>query len=132
MATVRFSDRLRDDIVTIAKNKFQNAVNMATTNRPDATVWGERLWSLFYGQYESVLVTVPAQFVRKGSGFKLGVIHLATGEEVTVEMDFKFTSEKPWPEATVLGTGLLKAPIRGGRSGTSDWICLAILLCRSW
>lgn len=113
MATVRFSDKLRDDIVNAAKNKFQNAVNTATNNKPDATVWGERLWSLFYSRYESTLASVPQQFVRKASGFKLGVIHLATGEEVTVEMDFRFTSEKPWPEATVLGTGILK--------GTNTW-----------
>ena len=110
MATVRFSDKLREEIVNKAKYKFQTAVDVANNNRPDATVWGDRLWSLFYSRYEDVLASIPQQFVRRASGFKLGVIHLATGEEVTVEMDFRFTSEKPWPDATVLGTGFLKSP----------------------
>jgi len=113
MATVRFSDRLREEIVNRAKQKFQLAVDTATNNKPDATVWGDRLWSLFYSRYESVLLSIPQQFVRKASGFKLGVIHLATGEELTVDMDLRFNGDKPWPDATVLGSGLLKS--------TSTW-----------
>ena len=108
MATVRFSDRLREEIVNSAKRKFQTAVEVATNNKPDATVWGDRLWLLFFSRYEDVLASIPQQFVRRASAFKLGVIHLATGEEVTAEMDLKFTTEKPWPDATVLGTGLIK------------------------
>jgi hypothetical protein len=110
MATVRFSEKLREDIIQAATNKFQNAVNTANTNGPDPVLWGDKLWALFYGQYESVLVAVPAQFVIRVTKFTLDEIHhSANSPVVKVNMEFMFSKEMPWPTQGIPGSGLVKS-----------------------
>lgn len=108
MATVRFSDRLREEIIQAATNKFQNAVNTANTNRPDPVLWGDKLWALFYGQYESVLVSVPSQFIIYAKGFQLDEIRPANGVVIPANMEFKFSKDMPWPTQGIPGSGLVK------------------------
>lgn len=109
MATVRFSEKLREDIIQAATNKFQNAVNTANNSRPDSVLWGDKLWALFYGQYESILVSVPSQFVIHSKAFQLNEICKANGEAVPVNMEFTFSKEMPWPTQGIPGSGLVKS-----------------------
>ena len=109
MATVRFSDRLRDEIIQTANAKFQKAVDTANTNRPDPVLWGDKLWALIYGQYESVLATIPSQFVNKTTKFSLDEIRLANSPVIKVNMEFTFSKEMPWPTEGIPGSGFVKS-----------------------
>ena len=119
MATVRFSEKLREEIIGNAKRKFQTAVEAAQNNRPDAKVWGDKIWEAVYGRYRDAIATVPSDFISTTSVFNLQKIELSPGNYLTVNLQFEFTRKdgRPWPS----GLGRVELGMTKDHSWGNHW-----------
>jgi hypothetical protein len=61
MATVRFSDDLRDNVLNNAKDLFANRLDTALKNFPDD--WGMRVYKLIYRDHMDTMAKLPAGYL---------------------------------------------------------------------
>lgn len=63
MATVKFSGELREQIVNMAKSKFQAAVTAANETHPRD--WGMRLYNIILGPHLAIMQQLPSEYFSK-------------------------------------------------------------------
>ena len=109
MATVRFSDSLRETIANNAKAKFNASVEKAEAHRPHAIIWGDKLWNALFQNYNTVLCSVPAGFIHHVKGFRIRMFYVQHEmDNVPCNLDFEFSKEMPWPKDGHKAFGLNK------------------------
>lgn len=68
MATVRFSQELKDEILKMARRKMEPAIDRALQSRPDNS-WGMRLYDTMFAQERLYLDKIPAHWFKQVSEF---------------------------------------------------------------
>jgi hypothetical protein len=90
MATVKFSQELRDRIVAAANSKFQQDVIRANDSHPKD--WGDRLYDVLFANIEAKLTDVPAYWFAKQDNIR---IHSIGSTPVSLSYTLKPT--RIWP-----------------------------------
>jgi len=96
MATVKFSEELRERIANIASSKFQGAINKARESAPKD--WGDRLYDYAFGPYADDMAKLPKGFFATRGSIVVNSVTKG-GEEIAVGLDFSFTDKKLFPFA---------------------------------
>ena len=91
MATVRFSNELKEEVVKRAKGMFTQQFTVAKDSMPKD--WGDRVYDRAFGKYTPQLNAVPAEFLRFTDNLELNV-DTQYGE---VEVKAMLTNKRPIP-----------------------------------
>lgn len=91
MATVRFSQELKDAILKNAKIVFEKQVQAAKDSRP-AHSWGNVIYDKMYGQHVSAFNAVPQEFLKMRDSI---TIQRVGSQQCNLQFDL--TSPRPWP-----------------------------------
>ena len=97
MATVKFSEELRERIANVASSKFQDAINKAVASAPKD--WGDKLYDYAFAPYVDAMEALPKGFLPTRSNIVVDNIQIPKEEEVHVGLEFKFTDKKLFPFA---------------------------------
>ena len=92
MATVRFSQELRDNILRSARFKMQPAVDRAHESAPNTPEWADRIYNILFGDDLPALNSLPDYWFHKFETFEVA---RTCGMDVT--LSFKFATPKRWP-----------------------------------
>ncbi len=92
MATVRFSQELRDNILRFARNKMQPAIDRAMESAPNTPEWAEKIYNIIFSDDLPALKSLPDYWFNKHESFEVAY---AFGHDLYLQM--KFTTQKPWP-----------------------------------
>lgn len=90
MATVKFSQELRERIVNTAKGKFTQQLNKARESAPKD--WGPMLYDLIFGQYEQHYKLLPAWWLHHDDDISVRRIG-----DVNVGLVFPIGAPRPFP-----------------------------------
>ncbi len=93
MATVRFSQELKDRIFRNARQMFEKRITAAEEARPDQS-WGMRIYNELFGEYAAALNNVPLGFTRTTGEFNVQRV----GEQSAGSIGFTMTTPVPWPD----------------------------------
>lgn len=92
MATVRFSQELRDNILRFARNKMQPAIDRAMESAPNTPEWAEKIYNTIFSDDLPALRSLPSYWFNDYEGFEIAY---AFGQDIYLQM--KFATQKPWP-----------------------------------
>ena len=92
MATVRFSQELRDNILRSARFKMQPAIDRAHESAPNTPEWADRIYNILFGDDLPAIRSLPDYWFNKHESFEVAY---AFGYDLYLHM--KFGTEKPWP-----------------------------------
>lgn len=95
MATVRFSQELKDAILRNAKNVFNRQVEEATNSRPSHE-WGVKIYDTLFGMHTPALNAVPREFLKFTK--HVSVDHVG---DKHCNLKFELPTERPWPHEFV-------------------------------
>lgn len=101
MATVRFSESLKEDIINKARQGFEAAVNKAVKGVPDPNVWFERVWFACFGKYETALAALPSGFLHTIESINLTEIETSNGP-VRANIKLYNANKRPFPMGTAV------------------------------
>ena len=90
MATVKFSQELRDRIVAAANAKFQQDVTKANDSHPRD--WGNRLYDILFGAIEAKVSDVPAYWF-----VKMDSIRIHSIGNTPVSLGYELKPARIWP-----------------------------------
>lgn len=93
MATVRFSQELKDRIFRNARQMFEKRIAAAENARPDQS-WGMRIYDELFGKYANELAAVPEGFMRYADDFSVQRV----GEQHAGNISFDLPTQMPWPD----------------------------------
>lgn len=91
MATVRFSQELKDKILSNARAVFSKQVEEADASRP-SNEWGDKIYDTLFGHLTPVFNQIPQEFLKMMKSVQVeqvGSTHCG--------LKFEFTTERPWP-----------------------------------
>ena len=91
MATVRFSQELKDEIIKNAKAVFEKQMATARENRPSHE-WGDKIYNTLFGEHVPALNSVPAYFLRHAERIKIENVR-----GVMCSLEFNLSSKRPFP-----------------------------------
>ena len=91
MATVRFSQELKDAIIKNAENMFRKQIDDAQNNIN--TTWGDRVYEIIHRKYIPAMNALPLCFFSTTTTMKISKIN---GKDVG-GIECKMTSERPVP-----------------------------------
>lgn len=122
MATVRISNALVSDVVTLARSKMRPAVDKAIQQRPD-DAWGQRIYDTLFGDMKPILDQLPSYWKNNTS-----IIEINAFGEVSRSHSFPIAGQ-PWPMGP-FSTPLAKraAPVQVRYQGT----CLELRQNPAW
>ena len=105
MATVRFSETLREEILIKARQSFEPAVIAAQKkNVPDPQVWFERVWYACFSKYETALIALPSGFLHSVDAINIEEIGSHTHAPVkTGGLRLYNAQKRPFPLGTPVG-----------------------------
>lgn len=92
MATVRFSQELKDNILRSARNKMQPAIDRAMESAPNTPEWAEKIYNTIFSDDLPAIRSLPGYWFNNYDGFEIAY---AFGQDTYLQM--KFGTEKPWP-----------------------------------
>jgi len=92
MATVRFSQELRDNILRSARNKMEPAIDRAHESAPNTPEWAYRIYNILFGDDLPALNSLPDYWFHQFDSFEVA---RTCGMDVT--LSFKFATPKRWP-----------------------------------
>ena len=91
MATVRFSNELKYDIIANARKVFEKQQVTAQENRPSHE-WGDKIYNILFGEYVPTLNNVPAYFLRQAE-----TITVYNVRGTPCSLDFNLSGKRPFP-----------------------------------
>ena len=91
MATVRFSQELKDEIIKNAKAVFEKQMATARENRPSHE-WGDKIYNTLFGEHVSAFNAVPQEFLKMRDS-----INIQRVGSQQCNLQFDLTSPRPWP-----------------------------------
>ena len=91
MATVRFSQELKDAIIANAEKVFEKQMATAQENRPSHE-WGDKIYNTLFGEHVPALNNVPAYFLRQAETIK---VYNVRGTPCSLE--FNLSAKRPFP-----------------------------------
>lgn len=92
MATVRFSQELRDNILRSARNKMQPAIDRVQESAPNTPEWAEKIYNTIFSEDLPAIRSLPSYWFNEYEGFEVA---RAFGQDTYLQM--KFATPKPWP-----------------------------------
>ena len=97
MATVRFSEQLKDDVTKRAKGIFTQQHAVAKESMPKD--WGVRIYDRAFGAYVPQLNAVPAEFLTHTGELEIEIPYL---HDTTVEVKVALPNKRPIPRSLSL------------------------------
>lgn len=97
MATVRFSQELRDRIVKVAKNKMQPAIDRVMLGAPDQS-WGQKIYDTMFMEELPLIRQLPSNWFRQSDNFYVEAIG-----DVQCQVQFKFPNSVAFPNSLTEG-----------------------------
>jgi hypothetical protein len=91
MATVRFSQKLREQIIHNAGTKLRPGVTRATEQKPD-NAWGQRIYDTLFGDLQPALAQLPPGWTSETDKIEIE----AVGDQQCA-LEFKLGKTQPWP-----------------------------------
>lgn len=91
MATVRFSQELKDEIIKNAKAVFEKQMATARENRPSHE-WGDKIYNTLFGEHVPALNNVPAYFLRQADKIKVENVR-----GTSCSLEFNLSGKRPFP-----------------------------------
>lgn len=91
MATVRFSQELKDKILANARVVFSKQVEEATNSRPSHE-WGDKIYNTLFGVHVPAFNAVPQEFLKMTKSIQVeqvGGTHCG--------LKFELSTQRPWP-----------------------------------
>lgn len=104
MATVRFSQELKDRIFRNARQMFEKRISAAEAAAPDQS-WGMRIYDALFGEYTTALAAVPNGFMRYSKEFSVRRVGSQSAASITLNLP----NPMPWPNDLHLVTELAEA-----------------------
>jgi len=99
MATVRFSQDLKDRIFRNARQMFEKRIASAEAAKPDQA-WGMRIYDALFGEYAAALAAVPRGFLQTADDFSVQYV----GEQHAGSINFDLPTAMPWPHKFSMAT----------------------------
>jgi hypothetical protein len=99
MATVRFSEELKSDILRKARDMFDAEQQKA---RESAPVWGDDVYDLLFSETRSQMEAMPEGYFKTYETVGIDGVKWATEDEmpqktIRLSVEVKFSKPMPWP-----------------------------------
>lgn len=91
MATVRFSQELKDEIIKNAKAVFEKQMATAWENRPSHE-WGDKIYNTLFGEHVPALNNVPAYFLHQAEKITVDNVR-----GTSCSLEFNLSAKRPFP-----------------------------------
>ena len=115
MATVRFSQELKDAILSSAKATFSNQINAAQVFSPES-VTGDEIYFAAFGAYATIMEQLPQIYFEAQSEVRIRRVG-----GISIDKSFPFTEHRRWPyNVGKLNRILRPTELYGGGFNTTD------------
>ena len=107
MATVRFSEQLRNNIINAARRKMTPAVEKAQEASPDDS-WGIIIYNRLFAADLTTINTLPSNWFHHTSHITIDKVG-----DIDVDLQFRFAQEMPWPHH-IVDSDIARGTVRYG------------------
>lgn len=104
MAVVRITKALADTVRNTARDKFTVQIREAEQSVPNDERWGDFIYETILGKYVPIMEQLPAKFFSK-----ISVIPVESICGATAHINYRLSSEKPWPNELPSDAPITKA-----------------------
>lgn len=91
MATVRFSQELKDEIIKRARNMFHNQLLVAQDSRPSHD-WGDKIYNILFAEHIPTLNAVNPMFLKTVDSISIDQVGSAH-----CNLKFELKNKRAWP-----------------------------------
>lgn len=120
MATVRFSQELKDAILGNARATFSNQINAAQVFTPES-VTGDEIYFATFGAHATIMEQLPEVYFDMATEVRIRHVRFTTPDLIAIDKTFAFTKPRRWPHSIgKLNPILRPSESYGGGFNTTD------------